>query len=123
MQSRASSWASSRHEGCAASSLGFVPRIAVQEHASTSARATRGAEAFLEDFYAHWQKNGTTAIEELFENDKATYVKIAASIMPKEVKVDVELRDHLATFLATMHDITPEPAEPLVSPPKPPVKH
>ena len=81
------------------------------------------AEAFLEDFYAHWQKNGTTAIEELFENDKATYVKIAASIMPKEVKVDVELHDHLAAFLATMHDITPESAEPPVSPPKSPVKH
>jgi len=42
-------------------------------------------EDFIERLHAHWQDNGDVAIEEVFENDKVAYLKVIASVIPKEV--------------------------------------
>ena len=42
-------------------------------------------EDFIERLHAHWQENGDVAIEEVFENDKVAYLKVIASVIPKEV--------------------------------------
>jgi len=51
------------------------------------ARGSRNklGEDFIERLHAHWVDNGDVAIEEVFENDKVAYLKVIASVIPKEV--------------------------------------
>lgn len=46
------------------------------------------AEEFLKDFLADWQTNGATAIKHCRVVDPAGYVRIAASIVPKELNIN-----------------------------------
>ena len=49
-------------------------------------------EAFLKDFCEAWQKNGVEALERILKDEPGTFVKVAASILPKEVEATVEHR-------------------------------
>lgn len=51
------------------------------------ARGSRNklGEEFIERLHAHFLENGDVAIEEVFENDKVAYLKVIASVIPKEV--------------------------------------
>jgi hypothetical protein len=46
-------------------------------------------EAFLGELYAHWQDHGKDAIETLYEKHPVEYVKVIASILPKDLNVKV----------------------------------
>lgn len=46
-------------------------------------------EAFLEDMMASWQKHGTEAIERVIEERPQDYLKVIASILPKELNVNL----------------------------------
>lgn len=74
------------------------------------------AEEFLKDFLADWEKNGKKAIKDCRNEDPVAYVKIAASLLPKDFNLNVtnekeldkvldqftddELRDGLAAIIA-----------------------
>lgn len=45
-------------------------------------------EAFLQDLYATWQRKGAAAIERLADEDPATFVRVTASILPKEMNIN-----------------------------------
>jgi len=45
------------------------------------------AEAFWTDFAAAWQANGQAALTAVAANDPSTFVRVAASLMPKETEV------------------------------------
>lgn len=45
------------------------------------------AETFLKDFLADWEENGPEAIAECRNEDPATYLRVAASILPKELNI------------------------------------
>ena len=47
-------------------------------------------EAFWTDFAGAWEAHGLVALEKVATEDPATFVKIAASVMPKDVGVDEE---------------------------------
>jgi hypothetical protein len=47
----------------------------------------RFAEAFVDDFLADWEEHGASAIAECREEDVATYLRVAASIVPKELNI------------------------------------
>jgi hypothetical protein len=47
-------------------------------------------EAFIDDLYAHWQKHGMEAIEKMYAKNPADYVKVVASILPKDVNTNVD---------------------------------
>ena len=47
-------------------------------------------ESFLKDIVAAWELHGAKALEMLAANDQATFVKVAASLMPKQVEAEVE---------------------------------
>lgn len=53
------------------------------------------AEAFLADLHADWVDYGATAIVDMREDKPAEYVKVVASILPKELKISTveELSD------------------------------
>jgi hypothetical protein len=50
-------------------------------------------EAFLRDMVAAWEKHGIEAIEKVAKADPTNFVKIAASLLPKDVNVKGE-HDH-----------------------------
>ena len=83
-------------------------------------------ERFLADLTADWQDNGAEAIKAMRLSDPAAYVKVTASLMPKQVESDSgleefnrdELRlaiDALRSFLAprTTGELGSEVSEPV----------
>jgi hypothetical protein len=47
-------------------------------------------EAFLDDLYADWKKNGAQALKDCRTDNPAAYVKVVASILPKQVEVKTD---------------------------------
>jgi hypothetical protein len=46
------------------------------------------SNAFLADFLSDWQANGAAAIKTVRVRDPSTYLRVAASILPRELMVD-----------------------------------
>ena len=47
----------------------------------------RFAEAFVDDFLEDWELHGADAIAECRKEDVSTYIRVAASIIPKELNI------------------------------------
>lgn len=45
------------------------------------------ADKFWTDYAAAWEANGEAALAHVAENDPSTFVRVAASLMPKETEV------------------------------------
>lgn len=45
-------------------------------------------EAFWTDFAETWADKGKAALEAVADNDPATFVRVAASVMPKDLNLD-----------------------------------
>jgi hypothetical protein len=45
----------------------------------------RLGEDFIDRLHSHWVENGDVAIERVFEEDPATYLKVIARVIPSEV--------------------------------------
>ena len=50
------------------------------------------AESFLADLAAHWSLNGKDALEEAYKKNPVEYVRVVASLLPKNVAVDVDVK-------------------------------
>ena len=78
------------------------------------------AEKFWADYYAAWEANGQAALTHVAANDPSTFVRVAASLMPKETEVTLrnvtakELPDdELAAIAAGSGEgIDPPPVDP-----------
>lgn len=46
------------------------------------------SEAFIQDFCADWEEHGKAAIQTMRSERPHEYVKVAASLMPKELKIE-----------------------------------
>ena len=51
---------------------------------------TRLSNSFLRMMAAHWEEYGESAIRRVHEKDPATYVKVIASLLPKEVALTAD---------------------------------
>lgn len=51
----------------------------------TKGSRNRLKEAFLRDLAEAWEKNGRDAIEQVIKSDPATFIRVVASLLPKEV--------------------------------------
>jgi len=77
-------------------------------------------EMFLEDLSADWERHGAEAIAECRRTDVATYVRLAASLIPKEFGVRVstnplsELTDEQLAALAATIEVTEADAPALI---------
>lgn len=47
-------------------------------------------EAFLKDFLKEWEEGGIEALKRVRTYDPATFIKVAASILPKEININEE---------------------------------
>jgi len=58
------------------------------------------AETFLKDFLEDWETHGATAIAEVRRDDPSTYLRVAASLLPKEfnIKDESQLEKFLEQF-------------------------
>src|SRR5262245_23746670 len=54
------------------------------------------SEAFLQDLQAHWQEHGKDAIHQVYKSRPHEYVKIVASLCPKELHIEQNALDSLA---------------------------
>lgn len=52
-------------------------------------------EAFLEDMLADWEANGPTAIRKVREEKPDAYLKVVASILPRDLNVNINQTDHM----------------------------
>ena len=52
-------------------------------------------EAFVADLYADWQANGADTIARVREERPQDYLKVVASILPKDVNLNVSRFDHM----------------------------
>ncbi len=53
------------------------------------------AEDFLADIHADWQEHGIKAIERVREEKPDIYLKVVASILPKDLNLNVNKYEHL----------------------------
>lgn len=52
-------------------------------------------EAFIEDMLADWEANGPAVIREVREKKPDAYLKVVASILPKDLNVNINQMDHM----------------------------
>ena len=69
-------------------------------------------EAFIADVFAKWTEHGAGALDALIERDPGGFVRVVASLMPKEMIVKDELGDvsdeELAFFVHTLREMLRE---------------
>lgn len=53
-------------------------------------------EAFLEDILASWEAEGPAAIRRVIEKRPQDYLRVVASLMPKEMNVNVNQLDNMS---------------------------
>ena len=58
------------------------------------------AESFINDVQEDWKVNGKEALAKVRADDPATYLRVVASILPKEI--EVEVGQGLAALLGTL---------------------
>ena len=49
------------------------------------------SEKFLENLYENWEKHGVDALEKAAESDPMPYVKMVASLVPRELKQETSI--------------------------------
>ncbi len=59
-------------------------------------------QAFLNDLEAHWRKNGKSALDEALKKAPESYVKVVASLLPKDVNLNTNVGE---TFLEILKAI------------------
>jgi len=52
-------------------------------------------EQFIEDLYADWQKHGVKTLERVRDEKPDQYLKVVASILPKDLNVNINQMDDL----------------------------
>lgn len=66
-------------------------------------------EAFIADVFAKWTEHGAAALDALIEQDPGGFVRVVASLMPKEMIVKDELSDvsdeELVFFVHTLREM------------------
>lgn len=61
-------------------------------------------EAFLKDFLEVWEEGGLDALQRVRKFDPATFIRVAASILPKEININEE-NATLESFLSKFETV------------------
>ena len=60
-------------------------------HPNPGGRRRRLTEAFITDFQSIWEAEGLAAIQRVARNDPSTFVRVAASLMPKDINLNANV--------------------------------
>ena len=60
------------------------------------------SEKFCADLLEHWQEHGVAAMDAAAKDDPAAYLRVVASLMPKNVKVSADVSE---TFLEVLQEM------------------
>ncbi|SFJ72487.1 hypothetical protein SAMN05216525_13347 [Bradyrhizobium sp. Gha] len=67
-------------------------------HPNPGGRRRRLTEAFITDFQTIWETEGLAAILRVARSDPPTFVKVAASLLPKDINLKATLDVDATTF-------------------------
>lgn len=65
----------------------WKPGVSANPAGRPKGSRSKFAEVFLKDFLADWELNGAEVIARCREEDPATFLRVAASILPKELNI------------------------------------
>jgi hypothetical protein len=69
----------------------FKPGVSGNPSGRPVGSKNKFAEAFWQDFYAAWQEEGPEALRRCAQDSPKDFCKIAAMLMPKELRSDVQV--------------------------------
>lgn len=62
------------------------------------------SEAFMRDILEDWEEGGAKAIKAVRENDPSTYLRVAASIIPKDININDTREAAFDNFIENLED-------------------
>jgi hypothetical protein len=68
-------------------------------HPNPGGRRRRLTEAFSSDFQTIWEEEGLKAITRVARNDPSTFVRVAASLMPKDINLNANVAMDAEAFV------------------------
>jgi hypothetical protein len=68
-------------------------------HPNPGGRRRRFTSAFISDFQTIWEEEGLKAITRVARNDPSTFVRVAASLMPKDINLNANVGMDAETFV------------------------
>jgi hypothetical protein len=71
-----------------AKTRGFQKGVAANPYGRPKGARERFTKAFMDDLAVTWQKQGKPCLDKLAKTDPATFVRVCASLIPKEVKLE-----------------------------------
>ena len=60
-------------------------------HPNPGGRRRRLTEAFITDFQTIWETEGLAAIQRVARNDPSTFLRVAASLIPKDINLNANV--------------------------------
>ena len=76
-----------KHRGSNLEPFKWKPGVSANPKGRPKGSRSKFAEVFLKDFLADWEANGPDVIQNCRLEDPATYLRVAASILPKELNI------------------------------------
>jgi hypothetical protein len=68
----------------------FKPGVAANPAGRPLGARSKLNEAFLETLHEAWQRHGPAAVEWVAKNDRPLFVQICASLVPRNIKAEIE---------------------------------
>ena len=87
----------------------FLPGVSGNPAGRPKGTKNKLATSFFDDCYAVWQENGRKALEQMLAEDPASFNRMIASTMPKELDIDSTSSDGSMTPPAEIRIFAVEP--------------